>query len=207
MYLKERYWLSKHTKKKRDESKNRFKERFCQRFNRKAAQYIADFEGMEFSLDNDLDDKGWNKMEASVIGVPSPPSTISNDENSKAFFTLLSLVEKAGEMATNLTNRSFSYSLITIGKVSLNHISLANATNNMSDINLFAYIATNQYSSDNFYEIIIDTGIFKYFITDYGQFMTYTRDIKDTTINIANTGTIDIQFGIGSILSMGFVLI
>ncbi len=37
--------------------------------------------------------------------------------------------------------------------------------------------------------------------------MAYTRDIKDTTIDIAKAGAIHIQFGIGSISSMGFVFI
>ncbi len=116
-------------------------------------------------------------------------------------------MEKAEEMATNLTERSFSHSLITIGNVSPNHISLAHATCDMSDTNLIAYSAIDQYSFDKFYGIMIDTGASKHFTAGYGQFMTYTRDIKDTTIDIAKAGAIHVQLGIGSISSMGSVLI
>lgn len=70
MCLKKGCWSSKHTKEERNKSKNRFKERFGERFDRKAAQYIADFKRIEFSLDNDLDDEGLNKIEALVINVP-----------------------------------------------------------------------------------------------------------------------------------------
>ena len=54
---------------------------------------------------------------------------------------------------------------------------------------------------------MIDTGAFKHSIAGYGQFMAFTRDIKDTTINISKAGTIHVQFRIGLILSMGSVLI
>ncbi len=207
MCLKKKCWSSKHTKEERDESKNRFKERFGQQSDRKAAQYIANFEGVEFSPDNDLDDEGLDEMEALVTNVLSPPSIVPNNKNSKAFFTSLGLVEKAEEMATNLADRSFSHSFITIGNVSPNHISLANAACDMSDTNLFAYIATDQYSFDKFYRIMIDTGASKHSSADYGQLMTYTRDIKDTTIDIAKASAIHVQFGIGLISSMGSVLI
>ena len=143
MCLKEGCWLSKHTKEERDKSKNQFKERFSQRFNRKAAQYIANFERTEFSPDNNLDDKGLDEMKALLIDVPSLPSTILNGENFEAFFTLLGLVEKAEEIATNLANRSFSHSLIIIGNVLPNHISSANAACDTINTDPFAYIAIN----------------------------------------------------------------
>ena len=146
-------------------------------------------------------------MEALLIDVPSPPSTVLNNENSEAFFTSLGLVEKAEEMATNLADRSFSHSLTTIGNVSPNHINSANAACEIIDTNPFAYIATDRYSSDKFYGIMIDTGASKHSTAGYGQFMAYTRDIKYTTIDISKAGAIHVQFGIGSISSMGSVLI
>ncbi len=123
---------------------------------------------MEFSPDKDLNDEGLDKLEALVIDVLSPPSTVLNNENSKAFFISLGLIEKAEEMAINLANRSFSHSLITIGNILPNHISLANAAYDMSDTNPFTYIATNRYSSDKFYGIMIDTDAFKYSTAGYG---------------------------------------
>ena len=146
-------------------------------------------------------------MEALIIDIPSPPFTVLNNETFEVFFTLLGLVEKAEKMATNLANRSFSHFFITIGNISPNYINSANAACDTIDINLFAYIATNRYLFDKFYAIMIDTGASKHSIVSYGQFMAYTRDIKYTTIDISKVGAIYVQFGIGSILSMGFVFI
>lgn len=88
-------------------------------------------------------------------------------------------------MAINLANRSFSHSLITIGNVSSNYINSANIAFDTIDKNLFAYIAIDQYLYNKFYRIMIDTGIFKYSIAEYGQFMAYRRDIKYMTIDIS----------------------
>lgn len=141
--LKKECWSSKHTKEEHDKSRNRFKERFGQQFNRKAAQYIANFEGIEFSLDNDLSDENLDEIQVLVIDIPSLPSTNFNDENFETFFTLLGFVEKAKEMAINFTNRLFSHSLITISNALPNHINSTNTACDMSDTNLFAYIATD----------------------------------------------------------------
>ena len=148
-----------------------------------------------------------DKIEALLIDVPSPPSKVLNNENSEAFFTFLGFVEKAEEIATNLTNRSLSHFFITIGNVSSYYINSANAICKIIDTNSFPYIATDQYLSDKFYKIIIDTGASKHFTAGYGQFMAYTKDIKYTTIDISEAGAIHVQFSIGSILSTGFVLI
>ena len=192
MCLKKGFWSSKHTKEERDKSRNRFKERFGQQFDKKAAQYIANFEGMEFSPDNNLDDENLYEMEVLIIDVPSPPSTVLNDETFKAFFTLLGLVQKAKEMTTNLADRSFSHSLITIGNVLHNYINSANAACDTIDTNPFAYIATDWYLSDKSYGIMIDIGASKHSTVGYGQFMTYTRDIKYITIDISKAGVIHV---------------
>ena len=81
------------------------------------AQYIANFEGMKFNPDNNIDDKDLNEMEALIIDILLSPCTLLNNETSKTFFTLLGLVEKAEKMATNLADRLFSHCLITIGNV------------------------------------------------------------------------------------------
>lgn len=146
-------------------------------------------------------------MEVLLIDTPSPPSTILNNENFKVFFNLLGLMEKVEEMATNLPNKSFSYSLITISNVLPNHINFANATCNTIDIYFFAYMAINWYSSNKFYRIMIDTGTYKHSTASYGQFMVYIRDIKYMTIDISKADVIYVQFGISSISSMGSVLI
>lgn len=70
-------------------------------------------------------------------------STVLNNENYKAFFTLLGFIEKAEKMAINLADRLFSHSFITIGNVLPNHINFAYAAYDIINLNFFAYIATN----------------------------------------------------------------
>lgn len=207
MCLKKRCQLSKHTKEEYDKLRNQFKKRIDQRFDRKAAQYIANFEETEFSLDDDLDNESLDEIKALLVDILLPPSIILNNENFEVFFTLLNLVEKAEEMAINLANRSFSHFFITISNVSPNHINSANTAYNIIDINPFAYIATDQYLSEKFYKILIDTSVSKHSTIGYGQFMTYTRDIKYTTIDISKTSAIPVQFGIGLISFIRSVLI
>ena len=110
-------------------------------------------------------------------------------------------------MATNLANRLFSHPFITIVNVLPNHINFAYVNCEIINRNLFAYIIIDQYSSNKFYEIIIDTGIFKHSTAGYGQFIAYTRNIKYTTSDISKADAIHVQFGIVSISSMGSVLI
>lgn len=190
MCFKKGCWSSKHTKKEHNKSRNWFKGRFGQQFDRKATQYIANFEGTEISPDNNLDNESLDEMKALLIDIPSPSSTVLHNENSEAFFTSFSLVEKVEKMAFNLIDRLFSHSLITIGNVLPNHINFANIACDTIDINFFAYIAIDQYLSDKFYEIIIDTGISKHFTASYKKFMAYIRDIKYTTIDISKADAI-----------------
>lgn len=95
-------------------------------------------------------------------------------------------------MAINFANRSFSHSLLTLGNVSSNHIHSNNAVCKIIDVNLFVYIANNQYLSNKFYRIMINTGAFKHFTADYRQFMAYTRYINYTTIDISKVSAIHV---------------
>lgn len=61
--------------------------------------------------------------------------------------------------------------------------------------------------SDKFYGIMINTNAFKHFRASYKQFMAYTRDIKNTIINILKVGAIYILFRINSILFIKSMLI
>lgn len=82
-------------------------------------------------------------------------SIVLNNKNSKAFFTLLSLIKKASEMIINLANRLFSHFFITIGNISPNYINSVNTTYNIIDTNLFTYITINQYLFNKFYELYL----------------------------------------------------
>lgn len=131
-------------------------------------------------------------MEALLIDVLSPPFTIFNNEKFKAFFILLGLVEKAKQMAINLADRSFSHYLIIIGNILSNYINSANATCDTINKDPFTFIAINRWLSDIFFKIMIDTGASKHFTAGYRQFMPYTRDIKDTTIDILKIDAIHV---------------
>lgn len=71
----------------------------------------------------------------------------------------------------------------------------------------FAYIANDRYSSNKFYGIMINTDTSKHSTTGYGQYLAYTRDIKDTAIDIEKVDAIHVKFGISSISSMGSVIV
>lgn len=165
---------------------------------------MTNFEGTEFSLDNDPDDESLDEIQRLLLDIPSLLFIVFNNENSKAFFILLGFMEKAEEMITNLANRSFSLFLINIGNVSFNHINSTNATCDKIETNP---IPTNWYLFDKFYEIMIDTNISKHFTVGYGQYMAYKKDIKYTTIDISKIGAIYVKFDIDSILSIRFILI
>lgn len=157
---------------------------------------------MELDSDNDLDNGNLDEIEALIIDVPSLPSVALNNENSEAFFTLLGFVKKAEEMATTFTNKLFSHSFFTISKIS------PNATyNNTIDSDCFTYIATDQYLSDKFYRIMINTNASKHSTVSYGQYIAYIKDIKNTTIDISKADAIYVQFDIDSISSIGSVFI
>lgn len=112
-----------------------------------------------------------DEIEALIIDIPSLPSKVPTNENSEAFFTLLDFIEKAEKMTINFADRLISHSLIIIDNNLLNHINSANSAYSVSDTNPFAYIVTNQYYFDQFYEIMINIDVFKNLKVDYGQFM------------------------------------
>lgn len=79
---------------------------------------------------------------------------------------------------------------INFDNILLNHINSIYIICDIIGINIFAYIAINKYLFDKFYGIIIDTCKSKYFIFGHRQYIAYIKDIKNTTINIANVDTI-----------------
>lgn len=142
--------MSRHTKEERNKSKNQFTERLGQRFDKKAAQYIANFEGMESGSDNDLEDENLDEIEVLIINILSPPSATLNDKNSETFFTLLGFVKKAEEMTTNLANRSFNHFLFTIGNVLPNYMNSVYAAYDLIDTNLLLILpSTNTHLTNS----------------------------------------------------------
>lgn len=102
-----------------NELKSWFKEWFGQHFDKKIIQYIANFEKIKFSLNNNQDNDNLNKIEILTIDILLSPSTAFNDENSKVFFNLFRLIKKAEKMATYFANQSFNYFSISISIIHL----------------------------------------------------------------------------------------
>lgn len=85
-------------------------------------------------------------MKTLVIDILSPPSTSLNNKNCEVLFNILGFMKKAEEIAINLTDKSFSHFLITIGNISPNYICLTNVISDIININPFTYIIIDQYS-------------------------------------------------------------
>lgn len=52
---KKSHWLSRHTRKKCEDSKNKFKELFSQGFDKWASQYIIEYKKIDYKIDNDIE--------------------------------------------------------------------------------------------------------------------------------------------------------
>lgn len=102
-------------------------------------------------------------MRILIINILSLSFTPLNDENSEDFFILLSLIKKLEDIATTFANRLFSDSFLIIVNILSNHINPAKAIRDTIDSNLFAYIISNKYLSNQLHEIIIDIDISKHF--------------------------------------------
>jgi hypothetical protein len=76
----------------------------------------------------------------------------------------------------------------------------------MKNIDLFTYIIIDRYTFAVFYEIMIDSKASVRSIVDYGQYLAF---IKNTSIDLdrTKTDTINVQFGIESISSVGSLTI
>ena len=192
---KEGYWSSKHSKEERDESKKKFKDRFSRRFNRHARQYIAKYEGTDH--DDELNSESIDDaMEALIIDIESPlPSP--TQEQTELFLTSFGTIQHEGAIntMTDLADRSFTHAITGTNPI---------AHHNDSDP--FAYVATSQYTSNEFYGVMIDTGASKRSTAGYGQYLAY-RKTHNTVIDTLKAGAINVQFGIGSTSSIGSVTV
>jgi thiol-disulfide isomerase/thioredoxin len=77
----------------------------------------------------------------------------------------------------------------------------------MKNIDLFTYIIIDRYTSEMFYDIIIDSDVFTRFTIDYEQFLAYQKNNKDDLIDTIKAETINVQFEIESIFSLESITI
>ena len=186
--------------------KKRFKNHINKHLDKRISQYIVDYESHEDNPNNDsecdTDEEEINeKMKILMLNI----SAISNDsdvENIEGFFTSFGpITQNADTMATDLTNRAFTHSIKLVSDFTINVDTKISIVDPNTDP--FAYIATERYTANEFYGIMIDTGASKRFTVDYGQFLTYSKDNNGQIfINTENVEAVHVQFEIDSISFM-----
>jgi hypothetical protein len=214
---KEECWFTKHSKDEREIARQRFKNRFFNQMNKRIDQYIFEYEETNLSSssysENDSDTDLTDEMKTLIVNLPALSLISNNLPNVETFMISFESVKNAEMMITNLANRSLSHFLIN----NL-HINMKNQTENdlqtdlkidhllMKDINLFTYIIIDRYTSEMFYDIMIDSKASVRSIVDYEQYLAF---IKNTSIklNSIKVEAINVQFEIRSILSIELLII
>src|SRR6266568_4171498 len=72
---------------------------------------------------------------------------------------------------------------------------------------LFAYITTERYTPKEFYGVMIDTGASKKSTAGYRQYLAYKATNDNVDIDTTQTGAVNVQFGIGSTVSIRSVAV
>jgi hypothetical protein len=143
---KEGCWSTKHTQEEREESRKRFKDKFTQRFDRHARQYITEYEGIASDSDADNHDSLDEAIDNLIIEFESSEPA---EDQAKLFLTSFGEMQRqeAIEATTALADRSFTHALAR---------TTPTTADDKSDP--FAYSNTPScYTSDRFYSVIIDT--------------------------------------------------
>ena len=186
-------WSNNHTDKKKDETNIKFKNDFIKRYDRRFNQYITDFENipeMKKEKKDDLNNPN-AKMKTFVLNATSEFS-FPKIENSETFFTSFATLQDAEIMIINLNQRAFKHGL---------KITEPLTSHDTETSDPFAYVISDRYISNEFYEIMIDTDASKYSTVDYEQYLAY-KTIHEVNIDSTKARTIYVQFGIGSISSI-----
>ena len=158
-------------------------------------QYIIDYKGNN-NEDNSLNNKITNIFNTLVVDI-DPDILLNKDDQATAYYTLYSEIkpDNATTIVLELANRVYSHAVITI-----------NTTTDAFPTNTdpFAYNTTSYYTSIKFMGIIIDIKTSKHSTAGYSQFLTLQK-INKVQLNKSMRGTVSVQFGIGSISSIGFI--
>ena len=120
-------------------------------------------------------------------------------------------------MSTELANQSFMHA-ITAKEITKKTIKEPFATKELlatkeplitkgTEQNPFIYINI-QYTSKEFYDVIINTGASCCLTAGYKQYLAYKKiNSKDIEINTIQARAVNVQFGIGSTLSIGTIVV
>ena len=194
---KEGCWSTNHSDKKKDETIVRYKNQLGSRFDRRSSHYITEFEGIR-PENSENDDESDENIETFILNVISA-SSFFKPEISETFFISFEALQNAEIMIINFNHRVFKHELKIIT------IEFLNAFHDSEASDPFVYVISNRYISDEFYGIMIDTKTSKFSIVGYGQYLAYKAMNDDVAINSTKAGAIYVQFGIGSISSIGSI--
>ena len=105
-------WSTKHTREEREESKKKFKERFSWGFDKRASQYIAEYEGLDYEIDDDMESID-EAAEALMIdvGFSSPSHLDQVNVNTNTFITSFGTIHQAETMTAYLAKRFFDHAI------------------------------------------------------------------------------------------------
>ncbi len=133
-----------------------------------------------------------------MIDVGFSSSSNVNQENvsTNTFITSFEKIHQAETMTAYLANRSFDHT-----------ITGADPTLTAYGSDLFTFITSERYTSDKFYDIMIDTGASKRSTAGYGQFLAYKKKIKPVQVDKSKAGAVNVQFGIGVTSSIEYLLL
>jgi hypothetical protein len=157
-------------------------------------------------------------------------SNSDNFSNVETFITSFDFVENANAeiMITNLANRSLSHFLINNLHISMNDqtshdlqidlnvqidLKMINFSDlvhiSMKNIDSFTYMIIDRYTSEVFYDIMIDSEISTRSTTEYDQYLAVKKNSTDSSadLNSVRADAVNVQFEIESILSLRSMII
>ncbi len=167
-------------------------------------------------------------MKALIVNLPTLPLISDNSFNVETFMITFDFVQNAEMMITNLANRSLNHFLINNLHICMNngqtsnvlqadlktssssdfpvfvHICMKNTI--MKNIDLFIYIIIDRYTSEMFYDIMIDSKASVRSIVDYEQYLAFIKNIS-IDLDHTKTETVNVQFEIESILLLESITI
>ena len=130
------------------------------------------------------------------VGFSSPSHLDQVNVNTNTFITSFGTIHQAETMTAYLANHSFDHAITGANP---------NLTGHESDP--FTYITSERYTSNEFYGIMIDTGASRRSTAGCGKYLAYKKKIKHVRVDKSRAGAVNVQFGIGSTLSIGSLLL
>lgn len=112
-----------------------------------------------------------------------------------AFVNSFKSMNQIETLITKLTNRSLLHSLDT-------------TTSNRIMKDLFTYIVIERYNDQQFYDIMIDSDIFRHSTAKYKQYLAYSKDNENLIkLNIITAERVIVQFEVESVFFIESIMI